>query len=82
MPLYEFACRACGERFESLVRAGDRAAGCPACSGTDVERLLSSFGVKTDATTKSAFTKAKEAQRKVGRDEAIAERERAESHHH
>lgn len=82
MPLYEFACRACGEQFEALVRSGERPAACPTCGSADFERLLSSFGVKTDAASKSAFAKAKEANNKINRDKAVAERERAESHHH
>lgn len=81
MPLYDFVCRACEERFESLVRSGDQPV-CPACGGIELERLLSTFGVKTEATTKSAFAKAKQAQSKVNRDKAVAEQERAERHHH
>lgn len=80
MPLYEFACRGCGEQFEALVRTGERPAACPMCGSADFERLLSSFGVKTDATTKSAFAKAKEGQRKINRDKAIAES--GDDHHH
>jgi putative FmdB family regulatory protein len=32
VPIYEFACEACGERFEELTRPGDGAR-CPACGG-------------------------------------------------
>ena len=32
VPIYEFECEACGERFEELVRAGE-GADCPACGG-------------------------------------------------
>ena len=82
MPLYEFACRGCGEQFEALVRTGDGPAACPACGGRDLERLLSSFGVKTEAMTKSAVAKAKKAQGKVNRDKAMADQEQSEHHDH
>ena len=48
MPIYEYQCRACGHGFEKLVRGADQPA-CPACDSGDVERLLSSFGVSSDA---------------------------------
>jgi putative FmdB family regulatory protein len=32
VPIYEFECGACGERFEELVPAGEDAP-CPACGG-------------------------------------------------
>ena len=82
MPLYEFLCRACDQQFEALVKAGERPALCPMCGSADFERLLSSFGVKTDATTKSAFARAKETQNKVNRDRSIAEQEHARGHDH
>ena len=82
MPLYEFACRACGGQFESLVRAGEHPTACPTCGSADFERLLSNFGVKTAATTRSAVTKAREANSKAHRDQAVAEREHAEHHDH
>ena len=45
MPLYEFRCRCCGERFERLVRSAERAEEivCPRCRATQVERLFSAF---------------------------------------
>jgi putative FmdB family regulatory protein len=44
MPLFEYACRGCGHRFEAFVNAG-RAAACPSCEGGDLEKLLSSPGM-------------------------------------
>ena len=46
MPIYEYHCRACGERFEQLVH-GQLAVACPACASADVARTLSRFGVKS-----------------------------------
>ena len=44
MPLYEFRCRCCGERFERLVRsATSDEIVCPRCQAAEVERLFSAF---------------------------------------
>ena len=43
MPIYEYRCEPCAERFEELVRGSDPAVACPSCGGTVVQRLLSSF---------------------------------------
>jgi putative FmdB family regulatory protein len=81
MPLYEYECRSCGNEFELLVRSGTTPS-CPECGSAELARRLSGFGVKTDATSKSAFAKAKQDRKKADRDRVIAERERIESHHH
>jgi putative FmdB family regulatory protein len=45
MPVYEYRCAACGERFDRLVPSAERAvARCPRCGGR-TERLLSTFAV-------------------------------------
>ncbi len=54
MPLYEYQCRACDQVFETLVRGGDAAA-CPSCQSHDIERLLSSFGVSSEARSHSTL---------------------------
>ncbi|HEX9901229.1 MAG TPA: zinc ribbon domain-containing protein [Acidobacteriota bacterium] len=46
MPLYEFVCRQCRCRFEALVRlGGEKSVACPSCQGSDIQKLLSSFGI-------------------------------------
>lgn len=49
MPMYSFACEACGKRFEELV-AFDRRhdVSCPSCGGT-TRVLVSGFAVKAGA---------------------------------
>lgn len=44
MPLYEFECRQCGDRFEVLVRGASSPA-CPSCGATELEKALSTFAV-------------------------------------
>jgi putative FmdB family regulatory protein len=42
MPVYDFKCDRCGERFEAATRPGERPA-CPVCGAPDVERVYSAF---------------------------------------
>jgi putative FmdB family regulatory protein len=41
VPIYEFECEDCGERFEELVAASVGAADCPACGSAATRRLIS-----------------------------------------
>ncbi|WP_430699111.1 FmdB family zinc ribbon protein [Rubrivivax gelatinosus] len=42
MPIYEYACQDCGQRFETLVRS-DTVPACPQCQSTSLEKQLSVF---------------------------------------
>ena len=45
MPIYEYRCAACGERFEVLQRLGEGGAGlsCPRCGHSEVDKQFSTF---------------------------------------
>ena len=45
MPMYEYRCEDCGERFEKLVRSSSsqEPIGCPNCGGTDTRKQFSTF---------------------------------------
>jgi putative FmdB family regulatory protein len=43
MPIYEYRCEPCAERFEELVRSPEAPVACPMCGSEEVERLLSTF---------------------------------------
>ncbi|MFZ2492604.1 MAG: zinc ribbon domain-containing protein [Thermoanaerobaculia bacterium] len=46
MPLFEFVCRDCEERFEDLVSSSDLThVHCPSCGTSDVQKLISTFAV-------------------------------------
>ncbi len=49
MPVYTYRCRKCGSEFDLLVGvvAEEQKAKCTKCGGTDLERLLTTFGVKS-----------------------------------
>jgi putative FmdB family regulatory protein len=44
MPIYEFLCNECGNRFEGLSDAGTEAAACPRCGAQNAPRVLSTPG--------------------------------------
>jgi putative FmdB family regulatory protein len=57
MPIYEFRCEGCGERFETLVAIGTEGADCPSCGTPNASRVLSQVGavpkfVKTARTNR------------------------------
>jgi len=49
VPIYDFACTACDERFEELQRSDAPPPPCPTCTSTETERLLSTFLVPNSA---------------------------------
>ncbi|MEO8053182.1 MAG: FmdB family zinc ribbon protein [Acidobacteriota bacterium] len=60
MPIYDYACRACGNQFELIVLKTTVVA-CPSCQSQDLEQLISSFAVSSagirDANLKAARRK-------------------------
>jgi putative FmdB family regulatory protein len=42
MPIYEYACKSCGQEFETLVRSST-VPDCPSCHSTELEKKLSVF---------------------------------------
>lgn len=53
MPIFEYLCKECGNRFEKLVKgsAGDGCE-CPACGSAEVKRELSLFSSAGKASDK------------------------------
>ncbi|MBN1945928.1 MAG: zinc ribbon domain-containing protein [Bradymonadales bacterium] len=41
MPIYEYRCLRCGDKFEELLRAGDPDPVCPLCGAEKPRRLIS-----------------------------------------
>jgi putative FmdB family regulatory protein len=41
MPIYEFECEECGDRFEELVASDAVSVACPACDSERTRRLIS-----------------------------------------
>ena len=79
MPLYDYVCRACGQGFEELVRAGEQPP-CVACGSGDVERLLSTPTVHSESTARQARSAAKKREGGQAKDQ-MHERIRYENSH-
>ena len=82
MPIYDYACRGCGERFELLVLKGTVEA-CPSCQSQDLERLLSTGFAVSSASTRQSHLQA--ARRKFAtssdvRDKKVAEAQEIKEH--
>ena len=80
MPLYEFRCDRCGERFEALVDAGTESASCRICAAEGAVRVLSAqaapFGlVKSMGAARRQETRNTELRRKTKAD-FVARRQR------
>jgi putative FmdB family regulatory protein len=72
MPLYDFRCRACGERFEAFAPRG-QSAPCPTCGAPDAERVFSSFAGPFTVAPRGVAARRSNARRRV-REELRAER--------
>lgn len=80
MPIYEYECRACRHRFEQLI-IHSTTPECPSCQGHDLERLVSLFGVDSDATRGAAQNDAKQRRAQTARDHNDAEVSYFRKHH-
>ncbi len=79
MPIFDFACRGCGHQFEALVRGSDTTR-CPACQGTDLEKLPSLPAVKTATTHDLAMQAARRRDQRQGTERVMAQREYEANH--
>jgi putative FmdB family regulatory protein len=52
MPIYEYECEKCGERFECFhsITASEREIKCPTCSSLNPKRVLSTFATGSSST--------------------------------
>jgi putative FmdB family regulatory protein len=53
MPLFEYACRACDNRFELLVRESTKLE-CPKCASDQLDKQLSVFAVSAPSSSRMA----------------------------
>ncbi len=59
MPIYEYLCESCGDKFEKLVRRATDAmeTGCPTCGEKHLEQQYSTFAAR-GGSGESGFTPA------------------------
>jgi putative FmdB family regulatory protein len=77
MPIYEYQCGACEQRFEHFVRPSRTEAAaephCPHCQSRDLTRLLSAFAVNSDGTRQTHLQQARRKNAPMARDKKHAE---------
>jgi len=55
MPIYDYRCTDCDERYDQLVRRAEDVVACPSCGSEHSERLLSVFaGIGTSSKASSS----------------------------
>ncbi|MBN1890981.1 MAG: zinc ribbon domain-containing protein [Thermoflexales bacterium] len=56
MPIYEYRCKACGEKFDKLVRMSTKTEEivCPKCGQRQAEKSVSLFGAIGDSVSSGA----------------------------
>jgi putative FmdB family regulatory protein len=80
VPIYEYECRSCSERFEVLVRGTSETPTCPACKSGDLEKLLSLPSVKSEGTHARALQAAKKRDARQAYERVNTQRD-YEAHH-
>lgn len=51
MPLFDYICLKCSDRFEELVSSADQPVVCPSCRSKQTERLMpNTFGIRYKGT--------------------------------
>jgi putative FmdB family regulatory protein len=80
MPIYEYVCLSCKNKFELLIRGTSASPACPACKSADLEKLFSLPAVKSETTHALAMKAARKRDARQGTERVIAQRE-YEAHH-
>jgi putative FmdB family regulatory protein len=52
MPIFEYVCEDCGNKFEKLVR-GSQNVNCPSCGQDHLEQQFSTFAARADGASHS-----------------------------
>lgn len=60
MPIYEYRCQSCGDKFERLVRRATDVleSGCPSCGEKHLEQQYSTFAAPGGASGDACFSPA------------------------
>jgi putative FmdB family regulatory protein len=80
VPIYEYECTSCGERFELLAR-GSATPACPSCDGRDLERLLSLPSITSEGSGGRSLADAKSRRRGMQQELHASEHDATVDHH-
>ena len=78
MPIYEYQCQDCNNKFEKLVRKEPPK--CPSCESTDLERLLSLPVVRGEGTTAKMLANSKKRDAKQAAEREYTQRQYEANH--
>jgi putative FmdB family regulatory protein len=73
VPIYEFRCQTCGERFEALVDVGTGSVECRPCGAAEAMRVLSAQAAPLAHVKSPAATRAQERRNAQLRDRTKAD---------
>jgi len=54
MPIFEYRCKECSTRFETLVLRSDEKVECPNCHGSELSKLISAHAIGAAKSSESA----------------------------
>ena len=80
MPIYEFECAQCGNRFEELMESGADAPACPSCGAEGGRRRLSPVSPPERVTPRGAKVRDSESRRRereAARSQRISDAQKA-----
>ena len=69
MPIYDYVCKSCQNRFEALVLGG-RVPVCASCGGAELEKLISLPRVQSESTRSLASRAAQRRDQAQGKERA------------
>jgi putative FmdB family regulatory protein len=81
MPIYDYACRQCGHRFEYFLLSSSPAAECPACGTKDLEQLISAYAVHSESSRQSSIKQQQKKAAVVHKDKMYEEQKQIREHH-
>ena len=83
MPIYDYQCQDCQEKFEALVLRQLDPPKCPACQSQNLEQqMVTSFMVDSAGTRESSMKVVRAKNDQLRRDYAHAQAEHEREHHH
>ena len=78
MPIFDFSCRSCANKFEALVRKNVPV--CPRCQSEDLEKLLSLPVVRSEGTKQKTMAQSQRQGKAIAAEREYTQRQYEASH--
>ena len=82
MPIYDYQCLDCNERFEALILKNTPAPTCPACQSAKLEQLISLFAVDSEGTRESSLKGVRAKNNAIRKEYAVEQARHEREHRH